>query len=103
DPCVAGEVAIKWLECAHYGMPMAAWSALAGPARIDTAADRADFRDRMWPHIVAHYGPHGMSGRPFWLNVYYEELLEADIADVRAAAGIVPFPAPGRARPPARE
>ena len=40
-PTVAGELALKWLEMTHTGLPMAAMSALVGPLRLPCSERRA--------------------------------------------------------------
>lgn len=85
-PTVLGEVALKWFEAAHLRLPAAVLAAAAGPARL-TARDAAALRADLVPWALRA----AARARPL-LAARYELLLDAPLADARAALGFEPAP-----------
>lgn len=85
-PSVLGEVALKWLEMAHTGLPVAALAALAGPLRL-RAGERAALLTTLAPWAL-----RTAAAAPQLLAVHYEALLELPLEEVRARLRITPAP-----------
>lgn len=85
-PTVVGEVALKWLEMVHTGLPMAALSALVAPARLPSAQRRALTR-----HLAPWAVRVGSACAPL-MAVPYEELWEEDLASLRSRLRFAPAP-----------
>ncbi|AAS54388.1 AGL103Wp [Eremothecium gossypii ATCC 10895] len=79
---IEGEIAVKALEAANIGVPMAALGALLAPLRL-RAAQRERLRNIYLPWAIET----GLSAKPL-INVYWEELLEHDVDQLRAELGI---------------
>jgi len=77
-PTVAGELALKWLEMTHTGLPMAALSALVGPLRLSCSELRA-LNKYLVPWAVA-------TGNSCvcLMSVPYEDLWERNLEELRA-------------------
>merc|ERR1712142_420825 len=83
---MVGEVAVKWVEALHYGLPMCAGGAILGPARFKRPSQFKRYElYRPWAIKV------GTKSR-FLLNVYYEMRWEQDIDDLRREMRIDPPP-----------
>lgn len=85
-PTVLGEVALKWLEMAATGLPVAALAALVGPLRL-SAQDRA--------HLTTTLAPWALrtaAACPPLLAVRYEDLLPLPLAEAQARLRITPAP-----------
>eukprot|EP00004_Rigifila_ramosa_P005923 TRINITY_DN16586_c0_g1_i2.p1 TRINITY_DN16586_c0_g1~~TRINITY_DN16586_c0_g1_i2.p1 ORF type:complete len:233 (-),score=50.33 TRINITY_DN16586_c0_g1_i2:8-706(-) len=83
---VVGEVAVKWFECAHLGLPMTLGAALVGPVHL-SAAERSV--------LVRHYVPWalrcGASSR-FLLAVPFEDHFDRPLAELRQLLNFEPAP-----------
>ena len=102
DVSVAEELAVKWYEMAHLGLPFAALASVLGPVRL--AADALIKRDgtelnkfssEYLPHVEKCLGKNrliqGKGEDAFFLNVYFEEEFETEIDDLRTRLGISKF------------
>ena len=85
-PSVAGEVALKWLEMAQTGLPVAALAALVGPLRL-SASERTQLLRELAPWAL-----RTAAAAPPLLSVRYEDLLPLPLADVQARLRIAPAP-----------
>ncbi|KAJ3099029.1 Ubiquinone biosynthesis protein [Phlyctochytrium planicorne] len=74
---VEEEIAVKWLELHQTGLPMTFLSAFVGPLRLDSAT-----RERLFERLVPWAVQCGGSS-VFFMNVYYERLLDKSVEDVR--------------------
>jgi ubiquinone biosynthesis protein COQ4 len=74
---VLGELAQKWFEAAHTGLPAAVLSAAVGPARLSADERRVLFRD------LAPWAAKAGSYAVDLLAVRYEDHLHRDLNDVR--------------------
>jgi ubiquinone biosynthesis protein COQ4 len=83
---VVGEVALKWLEMAQTGLPVAALSALVGPLRLGRE-DRALLLGTLAPWAL-----RTAAACPPLIAVRYEDLLPLPLAEARVRLGIVPAP-----------
>ena len=84
---VVGEVALKWLEMAQTGLPVAALSALVGPLRL-APRERAQLLGELAPWAL-----RTAAACPPLLAVRYEELLPLPLDEARARLRITPAPA----------
>jgi ubiquinone biosynthesis protein COQ4 len=75
---VAGEVALKWLEMSHTGLPMATLSSLVGPLRL-SSAERGALQKYLVPWAVR-------TGHTCTclLSVPYEQMWDRDLEEMRA-------------------
>ena len=87
EPDVPGEIALKWFEMVHTGLPVAAFSAFVGPARL-SRADKRVLRRQHIPWAVRA----GRRARCL-LNVDFEaELLKnRPLKDLQAELLLEPF------------
>ncbi|KAJ3392111.1 Ubiquinone biosynthesis protein [Entophlyctis sp. JEL0112] len=76
------EIAVKWFELAQTGLPVALLSGVLGPLRLN-AADRNLLLTEHIPWLV-----QCGANCEFLMNVYYEEIFEDDISEVRRRLGI---------------
>ncbi|KAJ9124174.1 hypothetical protein QFC22_000971 [Naganishia vaughanmartiniae] len=82
-PTLAYELALKYLEWANMGQPVAALSSLLGPARFSTSERRAVFMQD-W----AGWGlRQGARGRPL-IGVYWEKRWEQGLGELRRELGV---------------
>ncbi|KAJ3204018.1 Ubiquinone biosynthesis protein [Entophlyctis luteolus] len=83
-PCTSleEEIAVKWFELAQTGLPVALLSGVLGPLRLN-AADRNLLLTEHIPWLV-----QCGANCEFLMNVYYEEIFEDDISEVRRRLGI---------------
>jgi len=72
-----GEVALKWLEAAQTGLPMAALAAAGGGFRL-----KQHERDAVTRHVLPWAAAHARSGVDL-LSVYYEREFPRPLEDVR--------------------
>lgn len=85
-PSIPGELALKWFELVHTGLPVAAFSALFGPVHLNAKAKKTLFESHMPWALNA-----GQAASPL-LSVYYEEHWDTDLDQLRADLGIIPAP-----------
>lgn len=83
---IEGEIAVKALEAANMGVPMAALGALLAPFRLKSAQ-----RDRLFDIYLPWAVRTGLSCKPL-INVYWEELLDKDVNELRQELNISPPP-----------
>ncbi|AQZ17339.1 COQ4 (YDR204W) [Zygosaccharomyces parabailii] len=83
---IEGEIAIKALEAANMGIPMAALGAILAPLRLKPVQ-----RERLYDIYLPWAVKSGLSCKPL-INVYWEELLEKNVQDLRSELGIYPPP-----------
>ncbi|KXS17770.1 Coq4-domain-containing protein [Gonapodya prolifera JEL478] len=84
---VEAELAVKWWEFAHHGMPVALLSGVFGPLRLT-----AQQRER----LLTVYVPWALrnAGRgKYPMNVYYEEKWEMPLEELRKELGVEAVPA----------
>lgn len=80
---VESEIAVKWFEFMHMGLPVALLSSIVGPLRLSTIQRRVLF-DEMVPWSVQNAG-----SCKYLMNVYYEELLDRDLNLVKKELGFL--------------
>lgn len=85
-PTVLGELALKWVELVQTGLPVAALSATFGPLQL-SADERYVLRAVYLPWALK-VGQRA----PFLMNVYYEELFQENLVDLRKRLMIEPAP-----------
>ena len=90
-PSLLGEVALKWLEAAQTGLPMAAMAAAAGGLRLKPSERAAVTR-----HVLPWAAQHARSGVDL-MSVYYEREFARPLDELRCELGIVLPPAELRA------
>ncbi|EDO16577.1 hypothetical protein Kpol_1064p59 [Vanderwaltozyma polyspora DSM 70294] len=83
---IEGEIAVKALEAANMGIPMAALGTLLAPLRLKSAQ-----RQRLYEIYLPWAIRTGLSCKPL-INVYWEELLDKDVNELRKELGITPPP-----------
>lgn len=79
---VESELVLKWFEWTQTGLPMTALSSLLGPLRL-TSAERL----RLFSHSVP-WAVKCARGSKFFMCVYFEELFEKPLTEVRRDLGI---------------
>lgn len=79
---IEGEIAIKALEAANMGVPMAGLGALLAPLRLKPIQ-----RERLYDIYLPWAVRMGLSCKPL-INVYWEEILDKDINELREELGI---------------
>lgn len=83
---IEGEIAVKALEAANIGVPMAALGALLAPLRLKPVQKK-----RLYDVYLPWAVRTGLSCEPL-INVYWEELLERDVEELRKKLRITPPP-----------
>ncbi|CAR24121.1 ubiquinone biosynthesis protein COQ4 [Lachancea thermotolerans CBS 6340] len=83
---IEGEIAVKALEAANIGVPMAALGALLAPLRLKPVQKK-----RLYDVYLPWAVRTGLSCEPL-INVYWEELLEHDVEELRKKLRITPPP-----------
>eukprot|EP00794_Sanderia_malayensis_P016053 gene16053-17675_t len=83
---VPAEIAVKWFEMVHYGLPLCTMAATVAPIII-SASDRAILRKEVIPWAL--YA--GYRSKLF-LNVYFEKHFERDIDELRKDLNVIPCP-----------
>lgn len=83
---IEGEIAVKALEAANIGVPMAALGALLAPLRLKPVQRR-----RLYDIYLPWAVKTGLSCKPL-INVYWEKILDKDVEELRKELGITPPP-----------
>ncbi|QLL31877.1 hypothetical protein HG536_0C00440 [Torulaspora globosa] len=83
---IEGEIAVKALEGTNMGVPMAVLGALLAPMRLKKVQ-----RDRLCEIYLPWAVKTGLSCKPL-INVYWEEILDRDIDELREELGITAPP-----------
>lgn len=83
---IEGEIAVKAFEAANIGVPMAALGALFAPLRLKPVQ-----RERLYSIYLPWAVKSGLKCKPL-INVYWEEILEKDINELREELHISPPP-----------
>jgi ubiquinone biosynthesis protein COQ4 len=84
---VESELALKWFEYVHFGLPMAALGAIFGPLRLD-----ANKRARLFREYVPWAMRCGASAKPL-IAVYWEERWEMTTEELKRELGVWDPPA----------
>lgn len=92
-PTVLGEVALKWLEMAQTGLPVAGLSALVGPLRL-TSGERRELFTVLAPWAIK--ASRGVT-TPL-IAVAYEGLFHLPVQEARDRVGLIPAPLPHELR-----
>ncbi|KAI9141900.1 ubiquinone biosynthesis protein Coq4 [Paraphysoderma sedebokerense] len=79
---VEGEVGLKVFELVQTGLPMTLLSSILGPLKLNSTEKK-----RFWNNYVPWAVKCGSSSM-FLLNVYYEEILDKDLNQIRKELGI---------------
>lgn len=79
---IEGEIAVKALESANMGIPMATLGWMLAPLRL-----KKPQRERLYNTYLPWAIKTGLSCKPL-INVYWEELLEKDAEELRQELGI---------------
>ncbi|CEP61426.1 ubiquinone biosynthesis protein COQ4 LALA0_S03e02608g [Lachancea lanzarotensis] len=83
---IEGEIAVKALEAANMGVPMAALGAVLAPLRLKPVQ-----KDRLYNVYLPWAIKSGLNAKPL-INVYWEELLDHDLEDIRKSLNLSPPP-----------
>ncbi|SCU96710.1 LAFA_0G07690g1_1 [Lachancea sp. 'fantastica'] len=83
---IEGEIAVKALEAANMGVPMAALGALLAPLRLKPVQ-----KDRLYNVYLPWAIKSGLSSKSL-INVYWEELLDHDLDEIRKHLNLSPPP-----------
>lgn len=83
---IEGEIAIKALEGTNMGVPMAILGSLLAPMRLKKVQ-----RERLYDVYLPWAVRTGLSCKPL-INVYWEEILDKDIDELRRELEITPPP-----------
>lgn len=83
---VPNEIAVKWFEMVHFGLPMCALAAFFAPLRL-TESERMFLREELIPWAL--YA--GYTSK-FFLNIYFEKHFEKDINEFRKEINLVKSP-----------
>jgi ubiquinone biosynthesis protein COQ4 len=86
-PSLLGEVALKWLEAAQTGLPMATMAAAAGGLRL-----RAEERALVTRHVLPWATRHAASHIDL-MSIYYERELSRPLNELRAELNVEMPPA----------
>ncbi|KIM22214.1 hypothetical protein M408DRAFT_291932 [Serendipita vermifera MAFF 305830] len=84
---VESELALKWFEYIHFGLPMAGLGAVFGPLRLD-----ATKRSRLFQEYVPWAMKCGANAKPL-IAVYWEEKWEMSMEDLKKELGVWDPPA----------
>ncbi|KAG8787248.1 Ubiquinone biosynthesis protein [Serendipita sp. 397] len=79
---VESELALKWFEFVHFGLPMAGLGAVFGPLRLN-----AEKRERLFREYIPWALRCGSTAKPL-ITVYWEERWEQNIVDMKQELGI---------------
>eukprot|EP00795_Rhopilema_esculentum_P010320 gene10320-19018_t len=83
---VQNEIAVKWFEMVHFGLPMCALAAIFAPVRL-SSSERAILQRNIIPWaLYAGYRSKLL------LNVYFEKHFEQNIDEFRTDIGLIPSP-----------
>mmetsp|Transcript_16105 Transcript_16105/g.18040 ORF Transcript_16105/g.18040 Transcript_16105/m.18040 type:complete len:273 (+) Transcript_16105:77-895(+) len=86
DTSVMEELGLKWFEMVQTGVPVSSLSALIAPL--------ATLSPGQWPLFYSTYVPHANKNArygKFMMNIYYEELMDRPVDEVRKELGYVPM------------
>lgn len=83
---IEGEIAVKALEASNLGVPMAALGTLLAPLRLKPVQ-----RQRLYDVYLPWAIKTGLHCKPL-INVYWEKILDKDVAELRKELGISPPP-----------
>lgn len=81
-----GETVVKYFEAAHFGLPVAYLSSIAGPTRLTTQ------ELALLPRMISWALDLGRKAKPL-IGVYWEEKWELPFDQVRAELGMTDPPA----------
>jgi ubiquinone biosynthesis protein COQ4 len=84
---VESELALKWFEFVHFGLPMAGLGAIFGPLRLN-----AEKRARLFREYVPWALKCGSNSKPL-ISVYWEERWEMPVEEIKNELGIWDPPA----------
>lgn len=84
---VESELALKWFEFIHFGLPMAGLGAVFGPLRLTPQK-----RERLFREYVPWALKCGSSAKPL-IAVYWEERWEMDVEEMKRELSISDPPA----------
>ena len=87
-PTVAGEVGLKWLEFAQTGLPMAGLAGIVAPVRL-SAQENVQLATAVVPWALHH---SRATSAVDLMSVYYEELLDEPVDQVRRRLGLTKAP-----------
>jgi ubiquinone biosynthesis protein COQ4 len=85
-PSIPGELALKYVELFQTGLPVCALSASVGSLMLG-ANERKIWEKTYLPWAI-QVGKYGKK----WINVYWEELFERDLIELRNELGVVVAP-----------
>ncbi|CDO94070.1 unnamed protein product [Kluyveromyces dobzhanskii CBS 2104] len=83
---IEGEIAVKAFEASNIGVPMAALGALLAPLRLKKVQ-----KDRLYSIYLPWAVKSGLNCKPL-INVYWEEILDKNINELRQELHITPPP-----------
>ncbi|AMD21106.1 HEL175Cp [Eremothecium sinecaudum] len=83
---IEGEIAVKALEAANIGVPMAVIGSLLAPLRL-----KPEQKKRLYDIYIPWAIETGLKAKPL-INVYWEEHLDSDVGELRKELGIAPPP-----------
>ncbi|SCV04779.1 LAMI_0H19020g1_1 [Lachancea mirantina] len=83
---IEGEIAVKTLEAANIGVPMAGLGALLAPLRLSKVQ-----KQRIYDIYIPWALRAGLSSKPL-INVYWEKILDRDVDELREDLEIRPPP-----------
>ncbi|KAG8814255.1 Ubiquinone biosynthesis protein [Serendipita sp. 399] len=79
---VESELALKWFEFIHFGLPMAGLGAVFGPLRLN-----GEKRERLFREYIPWALRCGTSAKPL-IAVYWEERWEQNVVDMKNELGL---------------
>lgn len=83
---IEGEIAVKAFEASNIGVPMAALGALLAPLRLKKVQ-----KERLYSIYLPWAVKAGLNCKPL-INVYWEEILDKDIDELRRELNVTPPP-----------
>lgn len=86
-PTIPGELALKYVELFQTGLPVCALSATVGSWKLKDEEERNLWRELYLPWSI-QVGKEGTR----WMNIYWEELFDRDIDELRKELNIVTAP-----------
>lgn len=85
-PNVLGELALKWVELLQTNLPVATLSVLFGPLRLNVK------ERQLYETVYKPWAIQTGTKADFFMNVYFEELFDQDLATLRESLKIKPAP-----------
>jgi len=85
-PTIPGELALKYVELFQTGLPVCALSATVGSWKLD------EEERKKWKEVYLPWAIKVGNGKKKWMNVYWEEMFDRDIEDVRKELNIETAP-----------